>query len=292
MSSRDYTLGQALLTIENINVSYDHPVLVNVNANIKDIKCTHIDPSTGKPFVKGQVVALLGPSGYGKTQLFRTIAGLNKPNSGIVYINNCNCGREGCTKERCAVHAGDVGVVAQSYPLFPHRTVMGNLMLAAKRNGKTTAQAHDEIMAYLTEFELADKVNDYPASLSGGQRQRIAIIQQVLCNNHFILMDEPFSGLDPIALEKAAQLIQKIANLDELNTIIIVTHDVTAGCAVADTVWMLGHDKNPDGTNIPGTHIVKSYNLIDLDLAWHPDITLTPNFMAFVAQLKREFREL
>ncbi len=86
-----------------------------------------------------------------------------------------------------------MGVVAQSYPLFPHRTILGNLMLAATRVEKDRTRAKEKVMAYLTEFELADKVYMYPASLSGGQRQRIAIIQQLLCDNHYLLMDEPFS---------------------------------------------------------------------------------------------------
>ena len=105
-------------------------------------------------------------------------------------------------------------------------------------------------------------------------------------------MDEPFSGLDPINLEKTAHLIQQVADMDELNTVIVVTHDVTAACAVADHIWMLGRDHDASGACIDGSYIVKSYNLIDNDLAWHPDIIIRPEFMAFVAQLKREFKNL
>ncbi len=67
---------------------------------------------------------------------------------------------------------------------------------------------------------------------------------------------------------------------------------MTAVCAVSDHVWMLGHGKNTDGTNVPGTYIVKSYNLIDNNLAWHPDILNRPEFMSFVAELRKEFKEL
>ena len=128
--------------------------------------------------------------------------------------------------------------------------------------------------------------------MAGGQRQRIAIIQQILCSSHYILMDEPFSGLDPINLEKTAHLIQQVADMDELNTVIVVTHDVTAACAVADHIWMLERDHDASGAPINGSYIVKSYYLIDANLAWQPDITLRPEFMAFVAQLKRDFRAL
>ena len=165
-------------------------------------------------------------------------------------------------------------------------------MLAAKQIEKDDKVAIDKIMAYLTEFGLADKLLAYPKDLSGGQRQRIAIIQQILCSQHYILMDEPFSGLDPINLEKTAHLIQQVANMDDLNTVIVVTHDVTAACAVADHIWMLGRDHDAAGAPVDGSYIVKSYNLIDQDLAWQPDLILRPEFMAFVAQLKREFKNL
>ena len=95
-------------------------------------------------------------------------------------------------------------------------------------------------MEFLKEFDLADKFNLYPVLLSGGQRQRCAIIQQILCSEHFLLMDEPFTGLDLIMLEKTCELIQKVADMDDLNTIIVVTHDVTAACAVADHLWLMG----------------------------------------------------
>jgi ABC-type polar amino acid transport system ATPase subunit len=291
MSTMEYHLGQALLTVENICMNYNKPILKNVNAQVQDIVVDGVDAS-GKHIVKGQVVGFLGPSGIGKTQLFRIISGLQRPTSGHVYINNCHCGRPDCTKDKCDVKAGDVGVVAQSYPLFYHRTIKGNLMLAAKQIEKDDKVAMDKIMGYLEEFGLADKLLQYPASLSGGQRQRIAIIQQILCSQHYILMDEPFSGLDPINLEKTAHLIQQVANMDDLNTVIVVTHDVTAACAVADHIWMLGRDHDAAGNALDGSYIVKSYNLIDQDLAWQPDIILRPEFMAFVAQLKREFRNL
>ena len=128
--------------------------------------------------------------------------------------------------------------------------------------------------------------------MAGGQRQRIAIIQQILCSSHYILMDEPFSGLDPINLEKTVHLIQQVANMDDLNTVIVVTHDVTAACAVSDHIWMLGRDRDASGAIVDGAYIVKSYNLIDLNLAWQPDIITRPDFMAFVAQVKQEFKNL
>lgn len=271
----NYTLGKSLLKIENVCLEYDgKPVLKNVNAEIKDI----IVP--GK--TAGQVVGFLGPSGIGKTQLFRIIAGLNNPTSGKVSINDRN--RE--------VIAGEVGVVAQNYPLFEHRTVLSNLILSAMQNESNSKIAREKVVEYLGEFDLADKAHHYPAQLSGGQRQRCAIIQQALCSEHFLLMDEPFSGLDPLMLEKTCQLLNKLANKDDLNTIIVVTHDVTAAASISDHLWLMGRDSTPDGLKIPGSRIVKEYNLIDKDLCWHPDITKTSKFHDFVTEVKEEFKKL
>jgi polar amino acid transport system ATP-binding protein/sulfate transport system ATP-binding protein len=275
MANTSYSLGQTLLKIENVCLEYDgRPVLKNVNGEVRDI----IVPGR----VQGQVVGFLGPSGCGKTSLFRIIAGLNQPTSGRVTVNGFDR----------PVRAGEVGVVSQSYPLFEHRTVFGNLMLGAKQKEKDSQVAHDKVMALLNEFGLEDKFNLYPAQLSGGQRQRCAIIQQILCSEHFLLMDEPFSGLDLLMLEKTCELITKVADMDDLNTIIVVTHDVTAACSVADHLWLMGRDSDSNGNKLPGSRIVKEYNLIERDLCWQPDIITKAPFMDFVREVKEEFRRL
>ncbi|MCX9024662.1 MAG: ATP-binding cassette domain-containing protein [Candidatus Methanoperedens sp.] len=270
-----YTFGKSLLKVENICLEYEgRPVLKNVNAEIKDI----IVP--GK--TTGQIVGFLGPSGIGKTQLFRIIAGLNKPSSGRVSVNGLN--RE--------VIAGEVGVVAQSYPLFEHRTVLSNLMLSAMQNESNEKIAREKVIEYLNEFDLVDRAQVYPNQLSGGQRQRCAIIQQVLCSEHFLLMDEPFSGLDLLMLEKTCQLLNKLANKDDLNTIIVVTHDIAAAASISDHLWLMGRDTGPDGRKVPGARITKEYNLIDRGLCWHPEIARTAKFSDFVREIKEEFKNL
>lgn len=275
MVDTEYSLGKTQLKLENVCLEYDGvPVLKNINAEVRDI----VVP--GK--VKGQVVGILGPSGCGKTSLFHIIAGLHKPTSGRVSVNGFDR----------PVRAGEVGVVAQSYPLFEHRSVLGNLMLGAMQKENDSKIAREKVMALLKEFALADKFNLYPAQLSGGQRQRCAIIQQILCSEHFLLMDEPFSGLDLLMLEKTCELICKVADMDDLNTLIVVTHDVTAACSVADHLWLMGHDRDANGGRLPGSRIVKEYNLIERDLCWHPSIITTPKFADFVREVKAEFRVL
>ena len=271
----EYSYGKTLLKVDDVSLEYDgRPILKHVTAEIKDIICP------GR--VQGQVVGFLGPSGIGKTQLFRIIAGLNKPTSGKVTINGMDR----------PVQAGEVGVVAQDYPLFEHRTVMSNLLLAARQKEKDDKAAHDKVVQYLTEFELLDKARLYPVQLSGGQRQRCAIIQQIPCSEHFLLMDEPFSGLDLLMLEKTTELIQKVANMDELNTIIVVTHDITAAAAVADHLWLMGRDHDTQGNPLPGSHIVETYDLIERDLCWRPQIITQPHFVDFVREVKERFRTL
>ena len=275
MANPSYSFGKTLLKIENVSLEYDgRPVLSGVNAEVRDILVP------GK--VKGQVVGILGPSGCGKTTLFRIIAGLLAPTSGRVSVNGFDR----------SVVAGEVGVVAQSYPLFEHRSVLGNLMLGARKKEKDEKVARDKVMAFLTEFGLEDKYNLYPAQLSGGQRQRCAIIQQILCSEHFLLMDEPFSGLDLIMLEKTCELIAKVADMDDLNTIIVVTHDVTAACSVADHLWLMGRSPAENGVPVAGSRIVQQYNIIDKDLCWQSDIITTARFTDFVREVKEEFRRL
>lgn len=288
---RNQAHGQTLLKIDNVCLSastHSHgllekeepdskPILKGVTAEIRKIS------RPGQ--IQGQVVGFIGPSGAGKTMLFRIIAGLLQPTSGTVSINGFNR----------PVRAGEVGMVSQNYPLFNHRTIISNLMLSAMQKEKDKKVANDKVMALLNEFELADKINLYPVQLSGGQRQRIAIIQQILCSEHFLLMDEPFSGLDIKVEEKAIQLILKIANMDDLNCVIVVTHDVSAAAAVADHIWALGRDHDVNGQPIPGSHIMYTYDLIERGLCWiqnGPQTQIRPEMVEFLREVKSDFYKL
>lgn len=257
-----HSYAERLLTIEQMGLSYHGRTI------LRDVSLT-IDNVVRPGLTQGQVVALIGPSGIGKTQLFRCIAGLQRPTTGQVLLND----------NKHEVTPGEVGVVQQNYPLMPHRTLMSNLLLVSK----DTKRIND----LLVRFNLADRAELYPSQLSGGQRQRVSIIQQMLCSKYFILMDEPFSGLDVLAKATVCQLISEVASADELNTIIFTTHDLDSAAQIADTIWVMGREEGKEGATIRTV-----INLIDRGLAWNPNVDTHPNFAPTVRELKELFKTL
>jgi polar amino acid transport system ATP-binding protein/sulfate transport system ATP-binding protein len=185
-----------------------------------------------------------------------------------------------------------VGVVAQHYPLFAHRTVQGNLMIAGRRGGLSGAQAREKARSLLARFGMEEHAGKYPVQLSGGQRQRVAIAQQFMCSEHFLLMDEPFSGLDLIAVARVSEFISEMAGSHELKTFIVVTHDINAALEVSDTIWLLGRDRDASGQIIPGARIQASYNLVERGLAWRRGISTTPEFQEVVREIREVFPRL
>jgi NitT/TauT family transport system ATP-binding protein len=275
MTDIAYELGKTLLKVSGVSHSYaDQIVLRDVNFEIRDI----IRPNR----VTGQVVALLGPSGMGKSTLFRVLAGLLEPTAGSVTIGI----------DAKPVEPGMVGVVFQNYQLFEHRTVLGNLVIAARESGLSRKDALQCSEQMLKRFSLEQFARRYPVQLSGGQRQRVAIAQQFVCSQHFLLMDEPFSGLDPTAIENVCRLITEVANLDELNTIIVVTHNIEAAIQVADTVLILGRDRDASGQPLPGARVQENLDLITAGLAWQEGMNSTPKFVEMERKIRERFRTL
>lgn len=270
----NYSLGEDLLEVKNVFVSYDqNPILRDLSFNVKNIQRAGCQ--------QGQVEAILAPSGMGKSQTFRCISGLKKPDSGEVLLT------KGCQP----VKVGMVGVVAQDYPLFNHLTVQDNIVLAAKLREKDP-KATEDAMALLEKFGLTDKKHNYPHELSGGQRQRVAIIQQMVCDGNFLLMDEPFSGLDPLAKQIVENLITDVAKLDDLTTVIITTHDIKSAIAVADTIRLLGRERDASGQIIPGANIRFEYDLMKMGLSWHPNVHELPQFNELEKEIIGRFKEL
>lgn len=271
--NREYTRDGRLLTIEGLNLNFNgNSILRNINIHVDDVHRPNM--------AQGQVIAVLGPSGVGKTQLFKCIAGLMKPTSGAILLNE--------VANLHQVQAGEVGFVFQHYPLMAHRTILENLNIAANNANKDKSQ----VMTLLSEFGLLDKVDMFPAQLSGGQRQRISIMQQILCSDYFLLMDEPFSGLDVVSKNKMMDLILKISILHEQNTIILTTHDIESAVAIADTIWVLGYEADKNGNRIHGATLIESIDLIDRGLAWDPEVRHHNNFRSTCEELYKMFNSM
>jgi polar amino acid transport system ATP-binding protein/sulfate transport system ATP-binding protein len=162
--------------------------------------------------------------------------------------------------------------------------VLGNLVLAAKRGGHG-AISEDKAMGYLKQFSIEDKWDCYPAQLSGGQRQRVAIAQQLLCSEHYLILDEPTTGLDPVMRDRVCDLIRTVASLSEENTILVISHDIASILTIADHLWLLGRVRGPDGAS-QGARVLYNYDLIERGLAWHEK----PQELPVYGELQREIR--
>lgn len=260
-----YKKEAIILQVEKVNLSYDRPILRDINLSVHNIT---------RPNVKqGQIVSLVGRSGIGKTQLFKILSGLLQPDSGTVKIGS----------DLHNVTAGEVGVVPQNYILFNHRTIADNLHIGLRGSAdKLNEKGKKELINdYAARFGLKDQLKNYPMQLSGGQRQRVSIIQQILTGNKFILLDEPFSGLDPIIKDKVLELLVSISLLDELNTLVIVSHDIENAFAISDTAFILAVQ---DGK--PGATITETIDLMQMGFTWDPEIKKNKGFQELVSQMK------
>jgi ABC-type nitrate/sulfonate/bicarbonate transport system ATPase subunit len=260
-----YHKNEVILRAENIGLQYDDKVILrDINFELQNI----VRPDV----TQGQVVSLIGRSGIGKTQLFKILAGLNQPTTGVVKIGS----------DMHKVQEGEVGVVSQNYILFNHRSIKQNLMIALERNKKYTDQQKKEVVAdYADKFNLKEHLDKYPMQLSGGQRQRVSILQQALTGNQFILLDEPFSGLDVLVIDKVVELLLKISCIHELSTLIVVSHDIENSLAISDTVFILANQPGKQGATI-----TEKLDLIDMGFAWDPQIRENSKFQDLVKQMK------
>lgn len=266
---------EPLLSLDNVcqeflmNDGTKFSVLKNLSLSIKNLK------------YKPQIVSILGPSGAGKTTVLRIIAALDQPSSGRVLIS------DGQSEDMRDVRIGDVGVVFQKYPLFDHLNVLNNLMEPAMRIAKMDEKAaKTKALEYLDKFGLFQQSLSWPTQLSGGQRQRVAILQQLIANKYYIILDEPFSGLDPISITNVINLISEVANQHTLNTFIVITHDVTAALMISDHIYLLGRDRDEYGHPVPGARIIREYDLIYEGIAYQENIEDLPKFIHLRKQIK------
>jgi len=186
---------------------------------------------------KGRILALLGASGSGKTTLLRCIAGLEQPEAGRIEIS----GTTVLDVERGVLLAPErrhIGLVFQSYALWPHRTVAENVGYGLKLRGTSASEIKTRVNAILDKLGLASFAQRYPHQLSGGQQQRVAICRALVYEPKVLLLDEPLSNLDAKLREEARFWIRKL--ILELQTCaIMVTHDQGEALAMADRVLLL-----------------------------------------------------
>lgn len=193
----------------------------------------------------GEVVAIIGPSGSGKTTLLRSINLLEQPEGGTIQVGDItiNTGQSfGRQKEKIRVLRQQVGFVFQNFNLFPHRTVIENVIegpIIVKGEPKETALTKATLL--LAKVGLTGKEDSYPRRLSGGQQQRVAIARALAMEPEVILFDEPTSALDPELVGEVLNAIRQLAV--EKRTMVIVTHEMDFARDVADRVIFMDQGK-------------------------------------------------
>ena len=189
---------------------------------------------------KGEVVVLLGPSGCGKSTLLRCINGLETINHGSIALD----GEEisGKSSAEMSKYRQKIGMVFQSYDLFPHKTILDNITMAPQKVQKRSkADAEKEARELLRRVGLADKESAYPRMLSGGQKQRVAIVRALEMHPEMMLFDEVTAALDPEMVREVLDVMLELA--EQGLTMLIVTHEMAFARAIADRIIFLddGH---------------------------------------------------
>ena len=188
------------------------------------------------------VLALLGPSGGGKSTLLRVIAGLERPESGSVSIDGAPVPLGAMEEAVLRDYRRSLGVVFQAYNLFPHMTALQNVQLPLTAvHGVEAPAAKERAREVMERLGLADHAGKMPAQLSGGQRQRVAIARALAAKPRFLLFDEPTSALDP---EMTAEVLELIAELRDIGTpMLLVTHEMGFARKIADQVAFLAEGR-------------------------------------------------
>ena len=209
-----------ILHIKNLSKCYgDTKVLKNINISVK----------------KGEVVVIIGPSGCGKSTLLRCLNGLEEIQEGEVLLDDqvVNPNKKNLSKNR-----EKIGMVFQSYDLFPHLTILQNVTLAPiKVKKRNRREVEKEALELLERVGLRSKKDDYPRQLSGGQKQRVAIVRALIMHPEVLLLDEITAALDPELVREVLDVVLDLAK--EGRTMVIVTHEMQFAKAVADRVTFL-----------------------------------------------------
>lgn len=216
-----------MIKIENLYKSFDgKEVLKGINLDIKD----------------STVTSIIGASGSGKSTLLRSINLLEKCDSGKIFLNNYEITGKNPNLEKIRL---EIGMVFQSFNLFPNKTVLENITLAPiKVKGEDEKSAKKNAISLLKSMGLEDKKDSYPNSLSGGQKQRVAIARALANKPEVLLFDEPTSALDPEMVKEVLNVIKSLARKGL--TMLIVTHEMGFAREISDTVVFMKNGKVED----------------------------------------------
>lgn len=213
-------MSETILKIRDLQKSFgDNPILQGLSLEVK----------------KGEVVVILGPSGCGKSTLLRCINGLENIQGGDILLDD-----QSITGNQKNFHLvrQKIGMVFQSYELFPHLDVLQNLILGpTKAQGRRKEEVIQEAEQLLKRVGLLEKKHSYARQLSGGQKQRVAIVRSLLMHPEIILFDEVTASLDPEMVREVLELINDLAQ--EGRTMILVTHEMQFAQAIADRIIFL-----------------------------------------------------
>ncbi len=212
------------LSVDNLHLTYgDNPVLKGVSMELK----------------RGEVVLLLGPSGSGKTTLLRAVAGLEKPTAGRITIGN-SVVYDGSPRSEIPAEERNLGLVFQSYALWPHKTVFDNVAYPLKLRKVASGEIKQRVQSVLDQLGLGHLGNRHPHQLSGGQQQRVAIGRALVYNPPVILLDEPLSNLDAKLREEARVFLRELIIKLGLSAL-MVTHDQNEAMAISDRILLLNN---------------------------------------------------
>ena len=212
---------EKILKTENLRKSYENgqPVLKDISFTLR----------------KGEVVVVVGPSGCGKSTFLRCLNMLEPIDSGTIQFKDRVVDR---SKRDVYEIRQKIGMVFQSYDLFPHKTILGNILLAPlkvqKRDKKEVSKEAQQLLA---RVGLLDKKDSYPRQLSGGQKQRVAIVRALIMHPEILLLDEITAALDPEMVREVLQVVLELAK--DGMTMVIVTHEMEFARAVADRVLFM-----------------------------------------------------
>ncbi|MDR5774195.1 amino acid ABC transporter ATP-binding protein [Caballeronia sp. LP006] len=229
--------------------SVDTRMLVRIDRLHKSFGTHHVLKGIDLDVMPGQKVSLIGPSGSGKTTLLRCVNFLETPSAGHIFIDGAAIGErrhgdgwQAMSGRELAAMRANIGMVFQRFNLFPHLSVIDNVLLGPRKVQKRSGrELIDEARALLTKVGMDEKRNAFPDQLSGGQQQRVAIARALAMKPRLMLFDEATSALDPELVGEVLGVMRKLA--DEGMTMIIVTHEMRFAESVSDKVVFMADGK-------------------------------------------------